>query len=155
MSDAFRDSALHYHSHGQPGKIAIHATKPLATQNDLALAYMMLSKDEPAMSNFNQAIALDNSNYNAYYNRGCTYHRLGKYQAAMQDFSQVVKLNPHFTQVYVARAVLRHQRRQATAALSDLNIALKQYQNQGDRQQYDRVVNLKQKLFYSQPNQLV
>src|SRR6476469_2463841 len=31
--------ALHFHSTGRPGKIEIIATKPMATQRDLALAY--------------------------------------------------------------------------------------------------------------------
>ncbi len=31
--------ALHFHSHGRPGKIEIVASKPMATQRDLALAY--------------------------------------------------------------------------------------------------------------------
>lgn len=35
----FNQSALHYHRTGTPGKLAIIATKPLATQRDLALAY--------------------------------------------------------------------------------------------------------------------
>ncbi|MGN6210153.1 NADP-dependent malic enzyme [Asticcacaulis sp.] len=33
------DEALHLHQHPQPGKIALMATKPMATQRDLALAY--------------------------------------------------------------------------------------------------------------------
>ncbi len=36
---AFRECALKYHSHPIPGKIAIRATKGMATQRDLALAY--------------------------------------------------------------------------------------------------------------------
>jgi malate dehydrogenase (oxaloacetate-decarboxylating)(NADP+) len=39
MSDANRRNALDYHELGQPGKIAIQPTKPVANQNDLALAY--------------------------------------------------------------------------------------------------------------------
>ena len=39
MSDDFSDAALDYHRHPRPGKLAIHATKPLANQRDLALAY--------------------------------------------------------------------------------------------------------------------
>ena len=31
--------ALEFHSRGRPGKIEIIATKPMATQRDLALAY--------------------------------------------------------------------------------------------------------------------
>ncbi len=36
---AFRQSALDYHSCDRPGKLTIMPTKPMATQNDLALAY--------------------------------------------------------------------------------------------------------------------
>lgn len=36
---AFRENALKYHMLPRPGKIAIRATTPLTTQNDLALAY--------------------------------------------------------------------------------------------------------------------
>ena len=39
MSDHLRESALEYHRFPVPGKIAIVATKPLANQRDLALAY--------------------------------------------------------------------------------------------------------------------
>ena len=39
MAEKLRDSALEYHRHPQPGKLAIVATKPLANQRDLALAY--------------------------------------------------------------------------------------------------------------------
>ena len=33
------EEALHLHQYPQPGKIAVAATKPMATQRDLALAY--------------------------------------------------------------------------------------------------------------------
>jgi malate dehydrogenase (oxaloacetate-decarboxylating)(NADP+) len=39
MSKDLRESALHYHRYPKPGKLGIHATKPLANQRDLALAY--------------------------------------------------------------------------------------------------------------------
>ncbi len=39
VSDDLRQSALHYHSEPYPGKLEIHATKPLSNQRDLALAY--------------------------------------------------------------------------------------------------------------------
>ncbi len=34
-----RQSALEYHQFPKPGKLAIAATKPMANQHDLALAY--------------------------------------------------------------------------------------------------------------------
>ncbi|MBL26791.1 MAG: NADP-dependent malic enzyme [Rhodospirillaceae bacterium] len=39
MADTLRDSALEYHRHPRPGKLEIVATKTLANQRDLALAY--------------------------------------------------------------------------------------------------------------------
>ena len=39
MSDDLREAALEFHRRPTPGKLAIHATKPLANQRDLALAY--------------------------------------------------------------------------------------------------------------------
>ncbi|MFQ5784093.1 MAG: NADP-dependent malic enzyme [Alphaproteobacteria bacterium] len=37
--DLLREAALEYHRKPKPGKLAIHPTKPLANQHDLALAY--------------------------------------------------------------------------------------------------------------------
>src|SRR5579859_1459069 len=55
MSDDLRDAALEYHRLPTPGKISVTATKPLATQRDLALAYSPgvayaceLIRDDPA-----------------------------------------------------------------------------------------------------------
>ena len=39
MPEKLKESALQYHRFPKPGKLAITATKPLATQRDLALAY--------------------------------------------------------------------------------------------------------------------
>jgi malate dehydrogenase (oxaloacetate-decarboxylating)(NADP+) len=39
MTDELRQDALAYHRHPRPGKLEIKATKPLANQRDLALAY--------------------------------------------------------------------------------------------------------------------
>ena len=54
MSDDLREAALEYHRLPTPGKISVQATKPLANQRDLALAYSPgvayaceLIKDDP------------------------------------------------------------------------------------------------------------
>jgi len=39
MSEELKRAALHYHRHPRPGKLEIKATKPMANQRDLALAY--------------------------------------------------------------------------------------------------------------------
>jgi tetratricopeptide (TPR) repeat protein len=122
--------------------------------NDLALAHLASTNNEAARSNFSSAIALNNQNYHAYYNRGCLYHRQGKYQAAIDDFSQAIQFKPDFTQAYVHRGILYHQIGEMDTASNDLNLALQQYLHQGDREQYDSIVNLKQQLFHNQPNRI-
>ncbi len=53
LESAFQRSALDYHEAEPPGKIAIQATKPLANQRDLALAY------SPGVAHACMAIAED------------------------------------------------------------------------------------------------
>jgi malate dehydrogenase (oxaloacetate-decarboxylating)(NADP+) len=53
MAEDLRDSALEYHRLPMPGKIGIVATKPLANQRDLALAY------SPGVAAASLAIAAD------------------------------------------------------------------------------------------------
>jgi malate dehydrogenase (oxaloacetate-decarboxylating)(NADP+) len=55
MAENLRDSALEYHRHPVPGKIAVVPTKPLANQRDLALAYT------PGVAAACEAIAADPS----------------------------------------------------------------------------------------------
>ena len=51
--DSIRAGALDYHRNPRPGKIAITATKPLANQRDLALAY------SPGVAAASEAIVAD------------------------------------------------------------------------------------------------
>ena len=39
LDDSFKKATLDYHRNPRPGKLSITATKPLATQRDLALGY--------------------------------------------------------------------------------------------------------------------
>ena len=53
MKEELRDSAMAYHRAEPPGKLGIHATKPLTNQHDLALAY------SPGVAAACEAIAAD------------------------------------------------------------------------------------------------
>ena len=63
MSDQ-DEAALDYHQHPVPGKLAIVATKPLSTQNDLSLAY------SPGVASACNAIVNDPADAAAYTARG-------------------------------------------------------------------------------------
>jgi malate dehydrogenase (oxaloacetate-decarboxylating)(NADP+) len=62
--DNLRRNALDYHEADPPGKVAIHATKPVANQNDLGLAY------SPGVAFACQAIAEDPATVSRYTARG-------------------------------------------------------------------------------------
>ena len=122
--------------------------------NERGITYMMLANYQQAIADLNQAIELGASNDSVYFNRGCAHHRQGNYLAAIDDFTQAVQLNPSLTQAYVNRAMLHHQLRHERAALEDLDIALQQYQQQGDRLAYQQVLTLQQVMIQSQANQI-
>ncbi|MGD9830076.1 MAG: NADP-dependent malic enzyme [Hyphomicrobiaceae bacterium] len=60
MTETLRRAALDYHEADPPGKIAISATKPLATQTDLALAY------SPGVAHACEAIAANPEDVSRY-----------------------------------------------------------------------------------------
>ena len=122
--------------------------------NERGIANIMLANYQRAIADLNQAIDLKASNDSAYFNRGCAHHQQGNYLAAIDDFTQVVQLNPSQTQAYVNRAILHHQLRQERAAFKDLDIALQQYQQQGDRAAYQQILNLQQVMIQSQATQI-
>ncbi len=64
MPNELRKSALEYHRYPSPGKLAIQATKPLANQRDLALAY------SPGVAAACEEIAADPLNAALYTARG-------------------------------------------------------------------------------------
>ncbi|HEY5790775.1 MAG TPA: NADP-dependent malic enzyme [Gammaproteobacteria bacterium] len=64
MTKDLRESALHYHRFPKPGKLAIQASKPLANQRDLALAY------SPGVAHACEEIVADPGNAALYTARG-------------------------------------------------------------------------------------
>ncbi|WP_380782349.1 NADP-dependent malic enzyme [Sphingomonas sp. R86520] len=64
MEDDFRKAALDYHRYPKPGKLSVEATKRMATQRDLALAY------SPGVAAACEEIALDPDKARDYTARG-------------------------------------------------------------------------------------
>ena len=66
---------------------------------------MALRKYQEAIIDFNNAIRLDESYTDAYYNRGASYASLGKYEEAISDFSKTIELDPKYTNAYYFRGL--------------------------------------------------
>lgn len=76
---------------------------------------------QEAIKDFDQAIALNPKNADAYYNRGLTYNSLKQYTQALKDYTRAIQLNPGNALVYFNRGVNYSALQQYDQALKDFN----------------------------------
>ena len=67
---------------------------------DLGIDYLYASQDEEAIEYFDKAIKYDDSNYKAYYYRGCAYISLFKKDLAFRDWNKAIELKEDFPDPY-------------------------------------------------------
>lgn len=85
---------------------------------------------EPALQEYNQAIAADSRLTGAYLKRGLCFQRLGRYDEALADYNQAVALAPGNDQSYINRALFYdEQGDHRQLALNDLGKALELNKN--------------------------
>ena len=66
------------------------------TFNTKGFAYYHIKDYQKAIENYNQAIAIYKSYYQAYYNRGNVYYELKEYQKALDDYNKAIIINPKY-----------------------------------------------------------
>lgn len=113
-------------------------------------AYLSASGDyEGAVEACTEAIALDDSVPEAYFNRGIAYARLKRYEDALEDLSRAIELNPDFVAAYYNRGNAYDDLGDKDNALDDYNHTLeldpqyfKAYNNRGyifmERREYQK-----------------
>jgi tetratricopeptide (TPR) repeat protein len=73
--------------------------------NDRGNRYSRNGVYEQAIQDYTQAIALDASFAEAYFNRGVSYYELGRYQEAIADLTRAIALNPLDDNYYSRRSL--------------------------------------------------
>ncbi|MBW4498707.1 MAG: tetratricopeptide repeat protein [Scytonema hyalinum WJT4-NPBG1] len=81
-------------------------------------------KWELALSDFNNALAINPQYTYAYNNRGNIYKEQKKWELALSDFNNVIAINPQYADAYVNRGNLYKKLQKWDLALSDYNKAL-------------------------------
>jgi tetratricopeptide (TPR) repeat protein len=104
--------------------------------NDLGLAHWAQAQPAVAQAYLDQAIALDEDNLRAYFNRGCVCHHQRQYAAALEDFEQVLTLDPTHAETYLNRGKVRRQLGDTAGALSDWQWAAHYFEAQGQAAGY-------------------
>lgn len=85
------------------------------------LQFSKLGYFEPALADFNKAIALNPNYMLAYNDRGATYLSTRQFPQALHDFDKAIELNPKFARSYLGRAL-------AYEGLNNSHAALLNYQ---------------------------
>lgn len=77
-----------------------------------------------AISDFDQALKLNQDWGEAYYNRGFVYEKMGQYQAAINDFTEGLKSNENWVDAYNNRGNAFSKLGQYEQAIADYEQAL-------------------------------
>ena len=73
---------------------------------------------------YTQAINLDNSNFEAYSNRGFAYYNLNEYDKAISDYNEALKINPDDFLTYNNRGMVYSRKGEHNKAIEDYNKAI-------------------------------
>ena len=124
---------------GNDDKISIELfTKAIESNDSLAKSYMYRGSCKTyqgdyfgAISDLNQAVNLDSTNYLVYYYFGRIYYAQGFYQTAIKYFDKSILKNSVADEVYDFRALTKTMDGDLKNAMLDENIAIKIKPNNG------------------------
>jgi tetratricopeptide (TPR) repeat protein/S1-C subfamily serine protease len=114
--------------------------------NNRGLLYQNQEKWDLALSDYNQAIVLNPKDAEAYNNRGLLYQNQEKWDLALSDYNQAIALNPKFAEAYGNRGIVYILTENKQKGIEDLQKAAKLFQEQGDTEGYNRVMEVFQLL---------
>ena len=81
-------------------------------------------KDDLALQDFNQAIAVNPNDAAPYLGRGNLYRSQGNFDGALADLNQAIRLNPEGPQAYHARGLIYQRQGNDVQAITDFNNAI-------------------------------
>jgi tetratricopeptide (TPR) repeat protein len=65
-----------------------------------------LSQTQEGLQCFDQVIAIDPNQVNAWYNKGVTLDKLGKIQEALQSFDRAIAIDPNYASAWLGKGAL-------------------------------------------------
>jgi len=114
--------------------------------NNRGLARFYLGDKHGAVADFNEALRINPNLAEAYYNRGVVRSGLGDKQGAVADYNEALRINPNLALAYYNRGNARRELGDKQGAIQDLQKAADLFQQQGDKDNYERAINTLRKL---------
>jgi tetratricopeptide (TPR) repeat protein len=88
-------------------------------------SYWTIDREQPALADFDRAIALDPNNARAFRERSNAYRSIGQLDKALTDANEAVRLAPNDAQAFDYRGNVFNNNRQYDRAIADYNEALR------------------------------
>ncbi|GAB4338318.1 MAG: hypothetical protein OHK0038_16990 [Flammeovirgaceae bacterium] len=88
-------------------------------------AFFMQEKYIEALSDFNDAVILDSTQYKHFYNRGNAKRALRDWKGALADYNKALQLDNTFYDIYLNRGIVNRSLGELDNALSDFEMAEK------------------------------
>jgi tetratricopeptide (TPR) repeat protein len=95
-----------------------------------------------ALADYDRALKIDPNFAEVYYSRDVARIQLKDMQGAIADFSEVIKIDPNDFKPYYNRGIARAELGDKQGAIADLQKAADLFQQQGDKNSYERTLNL-------------
>jgi tetratricopeptide (TPR) repeat protein/S1-C subfamily serine protease len=105
-----------------------------------------LGDKKGAIADYDIAIRINPQHAETYYKRGVVKSALGDKKGAIADYDIVVRINPQFAKAYANRGINKYDLDDKREAIADMNIAARLFKAQNNRDMYDRIMNLIQKI---------
>jgi tetratricopeptide (TPR) repeat protein len=104
--------------------------------NNRGNARMAAGNKEGALSDYNQALALDSNYAPAFYNRGLYRYQLSQREEALSDYNRVIALDSTYAPAYYNRGNVRAHLGELEGAIADFQKAAELYRKQGNEDGY-------------------
>jgi tetratricopeptide (TPR) repeat protein len=89
------------------------------------ISYAIQGQYDQAISQYNQAIAINPTFASAYFSRGVAYAQSrGQYDQALSDFSKAIEISPQFAKAYKDRGFAYYKKGQYDQAITDYSKAI-------------------------------
>ena len=126
--------------------IELNADDALAWNNRGDVYFLKLGYLQEARDDYTQAARLNPKNPKTFYNLGIIHSRLGNKEKALENYTKAIDRKGDFAEAYHNRGIVHYELGDSQRADVDFHNAKNLYRQQGKEENYQKVLNLIEKI---------